>query len=143
MPALTKERKTQQLSDHTVIDLQPFPMKAAAVGFAGAIAVLDGGLLAPARTALGLIPVGIFQKTVDNTAGKDGDLVGLARQGTFPFFNSGGADAIVLADVGKDCFLVDDQTVAKTDGGVTRSRAGKIMRIREDGFIYVQMAIGL
>ena len=33
-------------------------------------------------------------------------------------------DAIAQADVGKVCFIVDDQTVAKTNGGNTRSPAG-------------------
>ena len=37
------------------------------------------------------------------------------------FANSAAADAITLADVGADCYMVDDQTVAKTHGGNTRS----------------------
>ena len=35
-------------------------------------------------------------------------------------------DAIVLSDVGADCYGVDDTTVAKTDGTGTRSVAGVI-----------------
>ena len=141
--ALDRERKTQKLSDHTVIDLVPQPVKAGVKCFLGAIAVLNAGFAAPATTATGLIAVGIFEFTVDNTTGKDGDAQARIRQGTFPFFNSGGADAIAQADVGKDCFLVDDQTVAKTDGGATRSRGGKIMGLRDDGFVLVQLALGL
>ena len=43
------------------------------------------------------------------------------------------ADAITLADIGKDCFIVDDQTVAKTDGAGTRSRAGRVFDVDADG----------
>jgi hypothetical protein len=118
-------------------------MKGGVKGFLGGIAVLNGGFLAPATAATGLIAVGIFEATVDNTAGKDGDEKGRVRQGTFPFFNSGGADTIAQVDVPKDCFLVDDQTVAKTDGGGARSRAGKIVAIRDDGMVWVQLGIGL
>lgn len=145
MAALDRERKTPQLSDHTVIDLIPQPMKAATRAWAGAIGVLDAGFIVPARSAPGLIAVGRFESNFDNTAGKDGDLIALLRQGTFPLFNSGGADAITQLDVGKECFLVDDQTVAKTDGAGTRSRAGKVMRILRDdaSFIWVQIGLGL
>ena len=43
------------------------------------------------------------------------------------------ADAIVRADVGADCYIVDDQTVAKTNGSNTRSVAGKIIAVDADG----------
>jgi len=143
MAALDRERKTQKLSDHTVVDLLVFPVKGGVKGFLGAIAVLNAGFAAPATAGTGLIAVGVFEYTVDNTTGKDGDAQARIRQGTFPFFNSGSADLIAQVDVGKDCFLVDDQTVAKTDGGGARSRAGKIMGLRDDGFVLVQLGLGL
>jgi hypothetical protein len=34
--------------------------------------------------------------------------------------SSSGGDALTLADVGNDCFVADDQTVAKTDGGTAQ-----------------------
>ena len=37
------------------------------------------------------------------------------------------------ADVGADCYIVDDQTVAKTNGTNTRSVAGKIIAVDADG----------
>jgi hypothetical protein len=144
MAALDRERKTQKMGENTVVDLlPPYPMKGGVKGFLGGIAVLSGGFLAPATVATGLIAVGIFEMTADNTTGKDGDEKGRIRQGSFPFFNSGGADTIAQIDVGKDCFLIDDQTVAKTDGAGARSRAGKIMAVRDDGMVWVQLGIGL
>ncbi len=50
-----------------------------------------------------------------------------------PYFNSAGGDAITLGDIGKDCYAVDDQTLALTDGGGTRPRAGKIHNVTELG----------
>ena len=37
------------------------------------------------------------------------------------------------ADLGKSCYIVDDQTVAKTSGGATRSLAGKVVGVDVDG----------
>ena len=38
-----------------------------------------------------------------------------------PFANSASGDLITAAEVGSDCYIVDDQTVAKTNGSSTRS----------------------
>lgn len=48
------------------------------------------------------------------------------ERGTFRYGNSASGDAITTADIGNDCYIVDDQTVAKTDGSSTRSVAGVI-----------------
>jgi len=55
------------------------------------------------------------------------------RTGVFRFANSAGADEIALADVGADAWIVDDQTVAKTDGTASRSKAGRIMDVDAHG----------
>lgn len=49
------------------------------------------------------------------------------------YWNSAGGDLITLADVGKDCFIVDDQTVALTSNSNARCRAGKIHNVTEAG----------
>ena len=41
--------------------------------------------------------------------------------------------SVQVPDIGKDCFIVDDQTVAKTNGANTRSRAGKVFDVDADG----------
>jgi hypothetical protein len=139
---MTLERKTKKLSEQTVINLLHQPMKANTTVLLGALVVLDAGYVAPGRAATGLIPLGITEETVDNTGGPDGALHAPIRQGTFLFFNSGGADAITQLDVGKDCFIADDQTVAKTDDTGKRSRAGKIIQLEPDGMVWVQLGIG-
>ena len=47
--------------------------------------------------------------------------------------NSTDADAITIADLGNACYLVDDATVAKTNGSSTRSVAGIIRYVDDLG----------
>ena len=60
------------------------------------------------------------------------------RIGLFLFANSSAGDLITIADIGKACFIVDDQTVAKTDGTGTRSRAGIVDGIEASGGVWVR-----
>jgi hypothetical protein len=107
--------------------------------YAGALVGLFGGYLEPMSEKQGLIVVGVMQEQVDNTAGAAGDLKATAQKGVYRFANSANADAITDSDVGSVCFAVDDQTVAKTDNGATRSPAGKIVQVDTIG---VWVAVG-
>ena len=60
-------------------------------------------------------------------------LVVKTMRGTFKFANSASTDQITLADVGASAYIVDDQTVAKTNGTSTRSIAGTIRDVESDG----------
>ncbi len=71
--------------------------------------------------------IGRCEAFVDNSGGADDAVTVKARRGTFRWANSAAGDAITAADIGSDCYIVDDQTVAKTNGTNTRSVAGKIM----------------
>jgi hypothetical protein len=115
--------------------------KTATQVWAGGIAVVDAGYMAPARAALSLIAIGVFQESVLNSGSAGAKSVEVL-EGAYKFANSTAGDQIVQADLGKDCFLVDDQTVAKTDGTGTRSRAGKVHRIDSDGVV-VLIGLGL
>jgi len=136
------ERKTKKLSDQTVVNLLYFPVKAATEVLEGGLIALDAGFVVPASEKVGLIALGIAEETVDNRDGLDGDLWVKVRQGSFLLFDVGGGEALARIDVGHDVFLVDDQTVGKTDGGAKRSRAGKLMGIEPDGMVWVQLGIG-
>lgn len=104
------------------------PVAATTKIYAGALVVLNAaGNAVPASTATGLITRGVAQEQVDNTAGAAGDLNVETRPGVYPFKNSASTDAITRAEIGDDCYIVDDQTVAKTNGSSTRSVAGKIV----------------
>ena len=100
--------------------------------YAGGIAVRNStGYVQPATTATGLVALGIFEEQADNTLGQDGDIEARVREGVFVLGNSADSDAITIADLGNACYLVDDATVAKTNGSNTRSVAG-IIRYLDD-----------
>lgn len=124
MTAATKDRDTQEVAGR----FRSFPFAAAAKVFAGTIAALDAaGNLNKGITATTLKCVGVFDQPYDNTGGAAGAISGEAKIGIFgPLANSAAGDQITSVDVGSDCFIVDDQTVAKTSGTSTRSVAGKV-----------------
>lgn len=100
--------------------------------FAGALVCLSAtGYATPGATAATLVADGVAQETVDNTGGAAAAKTVKVHKGCFRFANSASTDAITRAEIGDDCFIVDDQTVAKTNGGdpVTRSKAGRIMDV--------------
>lgn len=136
MAALTAPRNTKE----RIGDTLDFPVKAATTCQQGGLAVIDAGYAAPGRVATTLIAVGVFQETV--TAVAAGDVSARVKRGIFKFANSAAGDLIAQADVAADCYIVDDQTVAKTNGGATRSRAGKISAVDADG-VWVQVGLGL
>lgn len=96
------------------------------------------GYLTKGATATGCVGVGRAEKTVDNTAGANGALSVEYRIGLFLFANSAAGDLITIADIGKLCYIVDDQTVAKTDGTATRSRAGIVDGLEANGAVWVR-----
>ena len=77
-----------------------------------------------------------------NTGGADGAETVEVERGIFRFENSAAGDAIGLADIGKRCYLVDDQTVAKTSDNGSRSRAGQVIDVDAQG-VWVQVGRGL
>jgi hypothetical protein len=132
--ALTKDRNTPSRAGQTF----NYPLSNVKV-YAGSIGCINSsGYLTKGATATGLKCVGRINEQVDNSAGSAGDLNAEVENGIFRFANSADADAIALADVGNVCFIVDDQTVAKTSGSSTRSPAGIIEDVDTDG-VWVRM----
>lgn len=126
MTALTTDRRTPERSG----DLRVFPAAAGAVLFAGSMgAVNAAGQAVPFSTALNLKGAGRVEQRVDNTGGAAGAKSVEIYVGVFPYENSAAADAITKADIGSDCYGVDDQTVAKTSATNTRSVAGKVFDV--------------
>lgn len=133
MAATTEARGTLRLGTNAVIDLLSIPVKANVKINQGALVVIEGGYATPARTAVGLIAAGKARAPADNTTGAQGAITVEIERGTYKWLNSSAGDLIAQVDVGTDCFIVDDQTVAKTNGGATRSRAGKILGVDAGG----------
>lgn len=121
MAALTSERNTTQLRGDTRME----PMAAAMKVWKGGMLMRNAaGFVTKGATATGCIGIGRAEATVDNSAGVAGAASVEYRTGIFDFVNSSAADVITQADIGKLCYIVDDQTVAKTNGSATRSPAG-------------------
>jgi len=98
------------------------PLAAGVKAYSGGIAVLDdSGNCKPAITATGLTACGVFQETVDNLLDGAGAKYVRVEKGVFGFLTDG---TINRTHIGKTIYLVDDQTVAATDGAGTRSAAG-------------------
>lgn len=134
MTALGQDRNTSQLLG----DVLSASVAAAVLIYGGAIAMRNSaGDVTKGQTALGLIGVGIAMERVDNSSGAAGDEDIKIGTGVFKVANSAAADAITEADIGKPCYVVDDQTVAKTNGltaGLpTRSPAGVIVGVEATG----------
>ncbi|KMQ72816.1 hypothetical protein [Marinobacter subterrani] len=130
MVAATKNRNTPTRAGYS----RGHAVKAGVIAYAGTIAVMGaGGFAEPGITATGLTALGRFDEFVDNSGGADGDKEVTISRGCFHFANSAGADEVVRADIGKLCYIVDNQTVAKTDATATRSVAGIVDGVDDTG----------
>ena len=120
MTALTSDRNTARMEG----DLRVAGAGVALI-YAGALVMRNAaGFVTKGATATGSVGCGRAEERVDNSGGSAGDLDIRYRPGIFRFANSAAADLIGITEIGKPCFVVDDQTVAKTDGTGTRSLAG-------------------
>lgn len=139
MTALAKDRKTPI----RVGEDFELPADAGKTFYAGALVALEAasGLATPGATATGLVGLGRCEAFADNSAGGDGAVNVKIRRGVFRFANSGGGDAIAATEIGQTCFIVDDQTVAKTDNGGARSPAGLVIDVDSDG-VWVMTGYG-
>lgn len=127
--ALTNDRNTP----HKDGELVPVPLAAVKAYTGGLAAINAAGFATPGAVATTLKYFGRFEETVDNSAGAAGAKSVLVRRNkAFKWLNHG-ADPVVQADLGATCYIVDDQTVAKTNGGNTRSAAGKVIQVDADG----------
>ena len=130
MAALSADRNTPI---RTAEDFE-FPVAASTLIYAGSLVCINASSLATkGAVATTLKAVGVSEHRADNSGGVAGAIRVRCRKGPHRFANSAAADAITLADVGNDCFIVDDQTVAKTNGSNTRSVAGKVFDVDADG----------
>jgi hypothetical protein len=87
------------------------------------------GRIVKATASTTLLPIGFSSE--DKVIANNGDLlhVTLFREVTAYWFANLGGDAVVAGDLGKLCFLDDDQTVRKTDNTNANSVAGRIWAV--------------
>ncbi|WP_337267066.1 hypothetical protein [Oryzifoliimicrobium ureilyticus] len=129
MTALSADRMTPQRQRN----VRSFPVKAAATIYAGGMAAIDAtGNLVAASAVAALKVVGRNERRVTNS-GADGSIRADVKPGTFRWANSASTDLITAADIGNDCYVVDDQTVAKTSNSNARPVAGTIYDVDSQG----------
>lgn len=125
--ALTGDRLTK----HRDGNRRYVPVKTGETIYNGAQVALDGdGLAVAGKTATGLVTIGVADERIENAVA--GSYINV-RCGVFLMENSADTEAVSTADIGKDCYMVDDATVAKTNGTNTRSAAGKVFDVDSDG----------
>ena len=139
MAATTESRTTKRLATTGPERIRNFGIAGGVKCHEGALAALNAsGFVQPLTTATGLKVVGVFDDTIDNTPGANGDArVEVRADGAFGFDSAAAADLIDGADIGVAVFGVDDQTLALTSGGSTRSEAGKVFDVK-DGQIFIE-----
>lgn len=132
MVALTADRNTPEMEAGERVGL----LGASQAIFNGSILMRNAsGHLIKGATATGSFGVGRAEDNgVSTTAGVTSQRY---RPGVFRFANLG-ADLVVTADIGAACYIVDDQTVAKTNGTNTRSPAGIVEGVDAQG-VWVRM----
>lgn len=124
MPALTTGRDTKRVVENQIT----LPVAASVTIYEGAIVVVNSaGNAAPGTTAVTLRAVGRADERVTNGVVAGAVTVKVSK-GAFWYVNSG-ADPITLADLNMTCYIVDDQTVARTSNSAARSIAGRIVNV--------------
>lgn len=99
----------------------------------------NGELLNGADVAAQTV-VGVSVQRMVNAAGAAAKVTPKAKvaAGCFKFGTTGGS-AITAADVGKNAFLLDNQTVVRTGGTVNAIVVGQVDSIDPDGGIWVKV----
>lgn len=145
--ALSQGKKTQQGSGRGRLSLGVI---AAGVIYQGAIAMIASGFARAARVGQGVTDfakigdvalsrvLGVAQASVTGTGANGGAIVD-TQSGDWLAKNSAGVDAITVAQVGHYCFVVDDETVARTSASGTRPRAGVVVAVDSSG-VMVRMS---
>lgn len=127
MTALSAERSTKRLAGNTAFSV---PVGVDVVYRGGMVGRNSSGYAVAASSDVSQRVIGVAMETVDNSAGSAGDKSVRVERGCFWFGNSASGDAITIADVGEPCFVVDDQTVARTAGDAgTRQIAGRVVAV--------------
>ena len=131
MTALSQDRATPQRDGNDRV----LPVAANAVIHAGALVVVNAaGFAQPGdASAATHAAAGRAEEPVDNTGGRAGDVTVRVQRGVFRWANSAGADEIDNSHIGGPCYVIDDQTVAATNGAGSRSAAGTVFDVDAQG----------
>lgn len=125
---LTQDRNTPMKATEVLV----VPVAAGVRIFGGALVMANAaGLALSGSTAVGQTYLGRAEEYVDNRDGAAGAASVEVRRGkAFKWANDG---SVTQAHLLKTAYIVDDEAVAATDGGGTRSASGRIVGVDADG----------
>jgi len=136
---LAATRRTTQVDGGPIPARDSLPVVASDILYQGAMVCRNAaGDLVPAASIATLSRVvGVMTATADNSAGAAGAINGEFDVGAFYFTNSG--TSITAAEIGQDCYAVDDESVHLISLG-NRTLAGRILGV--DATLGVKVGIG-
>lgn len=130
MTAVAAARNTLKYNTEVCPELISVPVAASTHVYQGALVGLDANGRAVSGTSNATARIlGMATEDADNSTGSAGAINVQVRQGVYYFANSSSTDAIVAADVSRFCYVVDDQTVARSSGNGARLRAGVVIAV--------------
>lgn len=142
MTALARGRMTEKLGASAICDAYEPKIGTGVKVYAGAIIVINSaGYAVPATSAAThKCCLGVADKEYDLST-SNGQFRIKVKPGIYKVVNGSG-DPVAIADIGSTVYLLDDQTIGKTNpGGNTLSAAGKMVDLDADGGVWVQMGI--
>ena len=139
MTALIEDRSTQRRYVERIVG-DDAPIAGNTTVWNGSLVCCDAtGALRPGADVAGLTYAGVAQLRMVNPSGAAARVKPAARcaVGIFKFATTG-ANAITAADLQKQCFVLDDQTVVRQAGTANAIPAGTVDSIDPDGGIWVK-----
>lgn len=142
MTALAKSFDRRSMGLNAILTLGfAIGLAADAVIYKGsAVAINRSGYLVPASADPTLHVVGVSDDEKDNTGGAAGALSLRPKRGPHYFSNSATTAAVTDLDIGRPCYVVDDNTVARHDALGTRPVMGIVEGVDDFG---VLVSVGL
>ncbi|MBS0212315.1 MAG: hypothetical protein JSR26_03925 [Proteobacteria bacterium] len=130
--SLTADRNTPQRLDRM---RNADPVEAATLIYLGSMVAINAtGNAVPASATAANITRGVSTVArADNSAGAAGAINVDTQRGVFQFANSSGGDALARTNIGANCYVVDEHTVAKTNNSGGRPVAGVVRDVDANG----------
>jgi hypothetical protein len=130
MTAATADRNTPYKDGEIIAP----PVEANTLIRAGVIVCANAnGNAVEGVSAAGLTYLGRNEIYTDNTGGAAGAQTAQVRRGVMFQWANSTDDPVTQASLGQLCYVEDNQTVAKTNGGNTRSAAGIVLGLDANG----------
>jgi hypothetical protein len=140
MTALAQDRNTQRKYVERVVSENPLIAATTTVWNGSLVANNAAGALIPASDTAGITVLGRASRRMVNPTGAAAAVVpaGKVEAGCYKFATTGG-NALTIVDVGKNAYVLDDQTVVRAAGTTNSIIAGIVDSIDPDGGVWVKV----